>query len=197
MRSRLSRSLAGLIIVSCRCLIHFPHGLSLNPSFVLFTLKNSFHVNARRVNEIGTEFSNFNQVLHFSNGYLSGCGHHGIEITRSFSINEISPFVALPGFHKGKVSLKGEFHYISAAVEIAGFFVFRYQRANTSRSKKSRNPSSPCANRSEEHTSELQSHVNLVCRLLLEKKKKQSDDVLRAATIGMSRHTAQLKRHAA
>src|SRR5690242_21884107 len=26
-------------------------------------------------------------------------------------------------------------------------------------------------NRSEEHTSELQSHVNLVCRLLLEKKK--------------------------
>src|SRR4051812_49811442 len=26
--------------------------------------------------------------------------------------------------------------------------------------------------RSEEHTSELQSHVNLVCRLLLEKKKK-------------------------
>src|SRR5690242_21280521 len=29
-------------------------------------------------------------------------------------------------------------------------------------------------NRSEEHTSELQSHVNLVCRLLLEKKKKKS-----------------------
>src|SRR5438477_6945401 len=27
--------------------------------------------------------------------------------------------------------------------------------------------------RSEEHTSELQSHVNLVCRLLLEKKKSQ------------------------
>src|SRR5260370_14672157 len=29
--------------------------------------------------------------------------------------------------------------------------------------------------RSEEHTSELQSHLNLVCRLLLEKKKKTSD----------------------
>src|SRR5260370_18283746 len=29
----------------------------------------------------------------------------------------------------------------------------------------------PC--RSEEHTSELQSHLNLVCRLLLEKKKKK------------------------
>src|SRR4051812_49800809 len=30
--------------------------------------------------------------------------------------------------------------------------------------------------RSEEHTSELQSHVNLVCRLLLEKKKKMETD---------------------
>src|SRR5260370_31135002 len=29
--------------------------------------------------------------------------------------------------------------------------------------------------RSEEHTSELQSHLNLVCRLLLEKKKKRED----------------------
>src|SRR5690242_20973231 len=29
--------------------------------------------------------------------------------------------------------------------------------------------------RSEEHTSELQSHVNLVCRLLLEKKKKNKE----------------------
>src|SRR5260370_15099452 len=28
-------------------------------------------------------------------------------------------------------------------------------------------------NRSEEHTSELQSHLNLVCRLLLEKKKQE------------------------
>src|SRR5207237_8337985 len=33
------------------------------------------------------------------------------------------------------------------------------------------NPASP---RSEEHTSELQSHLNLVCRLLLEKKKKKT-----------------------
>src|SRR5207237_8938339 len=32
------------------------------------------------------------------------------------------------------------------------------------------------ATRSEEHTSELQSHLNLVCRLLLEKKKQISTD---------------------
>src|SRR5260370_20176572 len=32
--------------------------------------------------------------------------------------------------------------------------------------------------RSEEHTSELQSHLNLVCRLLLEKKKKNNHHIL-------------------
>src|SRR5438132_2411124 len=33
----------------------------------------------------------------------------------------------------------------------------------------------PAAARSEEHTSELQSHSDLVCRLLLEKKKKKTE----------------------
>src|SRR5690242_21158387 len=40
--------------------------------------------------------------------------------------------------------------------------------------------------RSEEHTSELQSHVNLVCRLLLEKKKKK-DTIARGSTTNTSR----------
>src|SRR5260370_23678735 len=36
--------------------------------------------------------------------------------------------------------------------------------------------------RSEEHTSELQSHLNLVCRLLLEKKKKKIKKALKRST---------------
>src|SRR2546422_1847983 len=35
----------------------------------------------------------------------------------------------------------------------------------------------PVVGRSEEHTSELQSRLHLVCRLLLEKKKKRTDNV--------------------
>src|SRR5438132_8026166 len=35
--------------------------------------------------------------------------------------------------------------------------------------------------RSEEHTSELQSHSDLVCRLLLEKKKKKKNKIKRAS----------------
>src|SRR5438034_5262926 len=38
----------------------------------------------------------------------------------------------------------------------------------------------PDAGRSEEHTSELQSHSDLVCRLLLEKKKKKHKDTKKA-----------------
>src|SRR3989454_2573843 len=39
----------------------------------------------------------------------------------------------------------------------------------------------PRGRRSEEHTSELQSPCNLVCRLLLEKKKKRSMEILAGA----------------
>src|SRR6266571_1158712 len=47
-----------------------------------------------------------------------------------------------------------------------------YRRGRTCRSVEHRWQHAPLrrAGRSEEHTSELQSHVNLVCRLLLEKK---------------------------
>src|SRR5438034_1526115 len=41
----------------------------------------------------------------------------------------------------------------------------------TSLPKRSSSRSATCRERSEEHTSELQSHSDLVCRLLLEKKK--------------------------
>src|SRR5690242_21364803 len=43
------------------------------------------------------------------------------------------------------------------------------------------------AKRSEEHTSELQSHVNLVCRLLLEKKNK----ITQLADLQSYHHTSQ------
>src|SRR5438046_8383815 len=42
--------------------------------------------------------------------------------------------------------------------------------------------------RSEEHTSELQSLTNLVCRLLLEKKKKKTVENKREDDIGKHRH---------
>src|SRR5260370_26038085 len=48
--------------------------------------------------------------------------------------------------------------------------------------------------RSEEHTSELQSHLNLVCRLLLEKKKNEVTPIRSETHTGHAclRHTARL-----
>src|SRR5256884_7294374 len=43
--------------------------------------------------------------------------------------------------------------------------------------------------RSEEHTSELQSRLHLVCRLLLEKKKNATRSMLRRALLGIFLHT--------
>src|SRR5688572_32362928 len=46
--------------------------------------------------------------------------------------------------------------------------------------------------RSEEHTSELQSQSNLVCRLLLEKKKNKYDQTLRPASSERPHEAVQL-----
>src|SRR5690242_21615757 len=59
-------------------------------------------------------------------------------------------------------------------------FRSRPGRSPTAAPRTWRNPPAPSgsARRSEEHTSELQSHVNLVCRLLLEKKKRKAEQNL-------------------
>src|SRR6185369_17551466 len=50
------------------------------------------------------------------------------------------------------------------------------RHCGTFRSQSTSGVNRPSGGRSEEHTSELQSHLNLVCRLLLEKKKKHRLD---------------------
>src|SRR5260370_7847607 len=49
------------------------------------------------------------------------------------------------------------------------------RRPSPIRAVDGRTPARRCSARSEEHTSELQSHLNLVCRLLLEKKKNYQE----------------------
>src|SRR5260370_14078743 len=46
--------------------------------------------------------------------------------------------------------------------------------------------------RSEEHTSELQSHLNLVCRLLLEKKKKNEHETTASRQISGCTHVPKV-----
>src|SRR5260370_32332718 len=65
-----------------------------------------------------------------------------------------------------------------------GIFSERYQEVRRLHGKE----------RSEEHTSELQSHLNLVCRLLLEKK-KQSGSEHEPSRRAKARHVSQSKHH--
>src|SRR5260370_27528967 len=63
------------------------------------------------------------------------------------------------------------------------------RRGRTRRTSDGSGPSCP-APRSEEHTSELQSHLNLVCRLLLEKKKKRNTRVKSGSSSAATRPIA-------
>src|SRR5690348_18132897 len=65
------------------------------------------------------------------------------------------------------------------------------RRAARTDTRCARRASSP---RSEEHTSELQSPVHLVCRLLLEKKKKKTQHSARGRGTGLLRSTVLAQR---
>src|SRR5260370_20315160 len=74
-----------------------------------------------------------------------------------------------------RIFLRGRAHFSATNSRVT-----RRQKKNSGKIRRRRNSlrSSPTrSKRSEEHTSELQSHLNLVCRLLLEKKKKRLDTV--------------------
>src|SRR5438034_8785861 len=62
------------------------------------------------------------------------------------------------------------------AVERGDRFAAKRLRAGLRSVSSARRMDGGSLRRSEEHTSELQSHSDLVCRLLLEKKKKQEDN---------------------
>src|SRR5260370_18564048 len=69
--------------------------------------------------------------------------------------------------------------------------LFRSANSDTDTSREGPVPSIPtCVDtgdrpRSEEHTSELQSHLNLVCRLLLEKKKITCHNYIMRSTLSL------------
>src|SRR5690606_40706096 len=80
-----------------------------------------------------------------------GCGRHA-RLQRPGRLHPIPPLAL--GFHQRAVGLRRQVLDAPAGV---------------------RDGRDPEAGRSEEHTSELQSRENLVCRLLLEKKKKDNN----------------------
>src|SRR5581483_7325284 len=119
---------------------------SLNPSFIRVALEDSLHVNAGRMHAVWLKFTDFDQIFDFGNRDLRGRSHHGIEISRRLPIDKISPFIALPGFYKGKIRLQCALHHIHASFEFTRFFVFSDQCAETRWRVESRNSRTTGAN---------------------------------------------------
>src|SRR5262245_63484820 len=93
-----------------------------------------------------------------------------------------APKLRTPGIARSSLLARWVMRQVSACeVPSAGTQCIRKSRSLKSGSSPwPRNGHSARPKRSEEHTSELQSLRHLVCRLLLEKKKKQTEQTIEA-----------------
>src|SRR5712672_3855966 len=102
----------------------FPHGAALDFLFVVRALEDGVDENARGVNLIGRKLAKLDELFYFGDYVIGGGGHHGIEVARSFSVAEIAPAIAFPGFDESEVTAQGALQNVMAAVEFARFFAF-------------------------------------------------------------------------
>jgi len=107
------------------------HCASFDSPFVQLPLDDSFHIDRRRVDLVPIQLADFDQLFDFGNCDFGSCRHHWVEIPRRFSIDQIARLIAFPGLHKGKVGRKTSLHDIGTALELACFFPFGDDRANT------------------------------------------------------------------
>src|SRR2546430_8842595 len=78
--------------------------------------------------------------------------------------------------------------YLASRHPIDGHFLHRCRALRSANFAPCSGDISEPSSRSEEHTSELQSQSNLVCRLLLEKKKIKADAILRHSSCCSATH---------
>src|SRR5690242_21424650 len=97
------------------------------------------------------------------------CSHRDRRDLHSFPTRRSSDL--LPAPCRDSISIAPESNGTRSSFSVA-FGSSHLSSSSCLRTTGIRSCSFAIASRSEEHTSELQSHVNLVCRLLLEKKKR-------------------------
>src|SRR6266852_2317010 len=107
----------------------FPYGAAFDFLFVVGALEDGVYEDAGGVDLVGRELAELDELFYFGDYVVGGGGHHGIEVARSFSVDEIAPAVALPGFYKSKVTTKRALKNIMAALEFARFFAFGHHGA--------------------------------------------------------------------
>src|SRR6267378_6051095 len=107
-----------------RFISRFPHGAALDFLFVVGALEDGVDEDAGGVDLVGWELAQLDELLDFGDYVIGRGGHHRIEVARSFSVDEIAPAIALPGFDESKIAAKRALENVMAPIEFAGFFAF-------------------------------------------------------------------------
>src|SRR6202051_2419169 len=94
----------------------------LNALFVSRSLKNSIHKNSWRVNGVRIKLTEIHQLFHLCDHVVGGGGHQRIKISRGFAVNEISPAVPFPRFHKCELAPQSALHHVLPPIKFAGLF---------------------------------------------------------------------------
>src|SRR6267143_6224203 len=71
----------------------FPHGAALDFLFVVRALEDGVYEDAGGVDLVRRELAEIDELLDFGDHVVSGGGHHGIEVARGFSVDEIAPAI--------------------------------------------------------------------------------------------------------
>ena len=81
------------------------------------SLNDAIDVNARRVNLIGIELADLDELFDFGDANFAAGRDHRIEVPRRFSKNEVAGFVALPRFDERDLGRDSRFEHVILAVE--------------------------------------------------------------------------------
>ena len=93
------------------------HGAELDPLFVAFSLDDAVDEDARRVDLVGIELADLDELLDFGDADFAAARDHRVEVPRGFSKDEVAGFVALPRFHERNLGLDAGFEHVFLAVE--------------------------------------------------------------------------------
>src|SRR5260370_5215872 len=120
-----------------------PHGAGFDLFFVVGALEDGVYEDARGVDLVRGELAELDELFYFGDHIIGGGGHHGIEVARCFSVDEIAPTIAFPGLDESEIAAQSAFEDVVAAVEVARFFSFRDHGAVAGRGVESGNARAP------------------------------------------------------
>src|SRR5438105_7104214 len=141
----------------------FPYRSTLDALLIVFSLEDSFHVNARRHHLFRIDFADLYQFFYFNDRHLGGSRHHGRKVARRFAKKKVSPLVTLPCIYQREICGESPFHHIRSTLEVARLLPFCAHRADSGWSKKSRNAGASGTNTLGKRSLRHKLEIELLC----------------------------------